>query len=192
MLRRSAHTHTCTEHKQQRVQPLVFPFAWQASLRPPKAVQSLLLAIMQYRARMVKRRGAFMPIPQDRKRSLKESEGAMLDIMRRDPDDTRAYVALGTSYLQQKRIAEARQIFLEACRASTGADAFVWTAMADLERRVRYHTAFLFECALLRGAVMCWSCRGTGAVRVVADMQRSCAAGRAGLVKRARAMLCTD
>jgi hypothetical protein len=69
----------------------------------------------------------------------------------------RAYVSLGTLYQRSGRIDEARHLFEEGCAVAEGRNAFIWTAMANLESKVPsvgfvwMHHSFVWS-ALLAGA----------------------------------------
>jgi uncharacterized protein HemY len=91
---------------------------------------------VQWRARKRRIKSKFIKDFNERHQALAQIEREMLAIMERDPEDPRAYVSLGTLYVQARRIAEAREVFGEACALEEGRNSFVWTAMANLEDKV--------------------------------------------------------
>lgn len=66
----------------------------------------------------------------------KETEQDLRAVLARDPTDERTYVILGTLLLRQKRVDEAREVYEEGCTVAQGSNAFIWTAMGNLERKV--------------------------------------------------------
>jgi Flp pilus assembly protein TadD len=67
---------------------------------------------------------------------MKESESELRDVLARDPTDERTYVILGTLLLKQGRVDEAREVYEEGCTVAQGSNAYIWTAIGNLERRV--------------------------------------------------------
>ena len=76
------------------------------------------------------------PAGSQRDRMNKETEQDLREVLARDPTDERTYVVLGTLLLRQKRVEEAREVYEEGCTVAQGSNAYIWTAMGNLERRV--------------------------------------------------------
>jgi hypothetical protein len=66
-----------------------------------------------------------------------EVEEELRALLARDPTEERVYVSLGTHLLRQRRVEEARSVYEEGCAVAEGANPFIWTALGNLERKVR-------------------------------------------------------
>lgn len=77
-----------------------------------------------------------LPASNEKLRKAQKVEQDLRAVLARDPTDERTYVVLGTFLLQQRRISEARSIYEEGCAVAQGENAYIWTAMANLERKV--------------------------------------------------------
>lgn len=107
---------------------------------------------LQYRARQYRVKANFEKNFDRRTRNLKNSEQAFERILQQDPLDMRAYVSLGTLYQRSGRIDQARHVFEEGCAVAEGRNAFIWTAMANLERKVPPVRLLWMRC----GGPRCW------------------------------------
>lgn len=76
----------------------------------------------------------------------KETEQDLRDVLARDPTDERTYVILGTMLLRQRRVEEAREVYEEGCTVAQGANAFIWTAIGNLEKKVCTCTVSVPKC----------------------------------------------
>lgn len=93
--------------------------------------------MLQYRARQKRMASACTPAGAQRDQVSKETEQELRDVLARDPTDERTYVILGTLLLRQRRVEEARETYEEGCAVAQGSNAYIWTAMGNLEKRVR-------------------------------------------------------
>lgn len=101
---------------------------------------------VQYRARQ-QRIAAQRLAEGDTQRDVQsKAEASFLAARALDPYDIRCYVSLGTLYVRQRRLADARRVFEEGCTVSQGANAYVWTALANLERLVCFPVASARAC----------------------------------------------
>lgn len=77
-----------------------------------------------------------------------ETENDLRELLARDPTDERTYVVLGTLLLRQRRVDEAREVYEEGCTVAQGSNAYIWTAIGNLEKRVRPSHWFCTTCRL--------------------------------------------
>lgn len=94
---------------------------------------------MQYRARQKRMTSSCTPVGPRRDKINKESEEQLREVLARDPTDHRTYVILGTLLLRQRRVEEAREVYEEGCAVAEGSNAFIWTAIGNLEKKVSCH-----------------------------------------------------
>jgi uncharacterized protein HemY len=102
---------------------------------------------LQWRTRKRRIKSNFIKDFNERHKELAQIERDLLAIMEREPEDPRAYVSLGMLYIKARRTAEAREVFGEACALEEGRNAYVWTAMANLEFKVRLKAPSSFHAA---------------------------------------------
>lgn len=91
---------------------------------------------MQYRARQKGIEAKLLPASNEKLRKSQKVEQELRAVLARDPTDERTYVLLGTFLLRQRRISEARSVYEEGCAVAQGKNAYIWTSMANLERKV--------------------------------------------------------
>lgn len=106
---------------------------------------------LQYRARQKSVHAKLLPSSNDKLRKSQQVEQDLRSVLARDPTDERTYVILGTFLLRQRRIDEARAVYEEGCAVSEGKNAFIWTAMANLERKVQW--LIMYEVEFVAAAV---------------------------------------
>ena len=73
----------------------------------------------------------------NRDAAFQRSEATFRRAISLNPEDIRAYVSIGTLYVRQNRFEDARAVFEEGCAVCEGNNAYIWTAIANLERTVR-------------------------------------------------------
>eukprot|EP00892_Ulva_mutabilis_P003111 jgi/Ulvmu1/12800/UM097_0029.1 len=88
-----------------------------------------------YRARQKGVQARMLASGEEKLRKAQQVEQDLRDILARDPTDERTYVTLGTLLLRQRRVTEARAVYEEGCAVAEGTNAFIWVAMANLERK---------------------------------------------------------
>lgn len=87
-----------------------------------------------------------LPASNGKLQKAQQVEQELRSVLATDPTDERTYVVLGTLLLRQRRIEEARAVYEEGCAIAEGKNAYIWTAMANLERKVR-SLSLRLECA---------------------------------------------
>jgi Flp pilus assembly protein TadD len=96
----------------------------------------MYVCVLQYRARQKRMQSACTPVGSHRARINKETEQELRSVLARDPTDERTYVVLGTLLLRQGRVEEAREVYEEGCAVAQGQNAYIWTAIGNLEKKV--------------------------------------------------------
>jgi Flp pilus assembly protein TadD len=91
----------------------------------------------QYHARQARAKAGLLPSGPSQRSQAADAEQRFLDLLSRDPSDTRTYVSLGTLYVRQRRFEEARRVYEAGCAVAEGGNAYLWTSMGNLERKAR-------------------------------------------------------
>lgn len=99
-------------------------------------VHAHIIVNLQYRARQNNLSAKLLPASNKKLKKSQQVEAELRAVMEKDPTDERTYVSLGTFLLRQKRVDEARAVYEEGCAIAEGKNAYIWTAMANLERKV--------------------------------------------------------
>lgn len=96
----------------------------------------------------------------EQRKRVSTAEKRFLAILEKDPSDTRTYVSLGTLYERQRRPEEARRIYEAGCAVAEGGNPHLWTALGNLERKVRQAHCFVLglECTDCKACLQCQPC----------------------------------
>lgn len=90
------------------------------------------LDLALYRARTARQKAQRIRLHDQRVEVLRQAEDTLYRCIAMDPSDGRAYVSLGRLYVQQRRYAEADKVYEDGSAATSGSNAYIWTAWANL------------------------------------------------------------